>query len=221
MSQHPALERVAPIEAQHVPRAAALLAAAMEVDAAYGYLFPEPGTRRSGLGELFAANLELHRAHRCSYVALDGADRVVGTVTMRPPGGVPISTATMIRYGLLPFAFRHGVKAVRRLFWLKETYDALDVDLAGARPHWYVHMMAIDPELQGRGLGRALLADVMRATVLTTPGVPAVLTTHLSRNVTFYRRAGFETRWERTVAPPGAASYSVWGMVASGDKAVS
>lgn len=204
--------RIQPIERRHVPATADLIARAMDVDAAYRYLFSAERERLVGLTHLFDRNLRLHLSRRCTYVALDERDRVVGTVTVRPPDFVPISTTTMVRRGLLPFTLRHGLGATRRLFWLKETYDALEAELTSARPHWYLHMMAVLPERQGTGVGSELLDRVLDRTVGKSSGDRIVLTTHLPRNVAFYRRAEFDTVWERTVRPPKGAPFTVWGM---------
>jgi GNAT superfamily N-acetyltransferase len=196
---------------EHVPSVAALLADAFEVDAAYQYLFPAPATRRIGLTDFFTRNLRTHLAHACTY-AMTGPRGVCATATLRPPGGIHISTLTMLRQGLLPFALAHGLSAVKRLFWLKHTYDALEAKAAHNQPHWYVHMMGVQPDLQGRGLGSQLLERTLSQTADTNPRAPAVLTTHLPRNLVFYRRAGFELTDERVLRPPDGAPYTVWSM---------
>lgn len=217
MSNEPATSAAEPLgvatlgEPELAPTAR-LLAHAFEVDAAYRYLFPEAQRREAGLEDFFARNLRTHLPYRCTRVALDAEGGLLGTVTLRPPGGVHISLLTMLRQGLLPFALAQGAGAVKRLLWLKRTYDAYEALLSQGRPHWYVHMMAVAPEAQGRGVGSELLDRVLDETARRSPGVDCVLTTHLERNLGFYARAGFELSWERTVEPPDAAPYPVWGM---------
>ena len=105
-------------------------------------------------------------------------------------------------------------EAVRRLFALKETYDRIEARLGAGSPHWYVHMMAVEPSRQGRGLGSELLARVLRQTAGAHGAArhPTILTTHNERNVAFYRRAGFEVVDVEEVRFEGAAAYPVWGM---------
>jgi GNAT superfamily N-acetyltransferase len=203
--------RVVSIRAEHLPAVAALLADAFDVDAAYRYLFPAPATRIAGLTDFFTRNLGTHLAHACTY-ALTGPQGVCATVTLRPPAGIHISTLTMIRRGLLPFALTHGAHAVKRLFWLKHTYDELEAEAAQAAPHWYVHMMAVRPDVQGRGLGSRLLERIFSQTADRGARLSTVLTTHMPRNLVFYRRAGFELTGERTLQPPNGAPYTVWSM---------
>jgi GNAT superfamily N-acetyltransferase len=158
--------------------------------------------------------LRTHLPYRCTYVGVVGPT-VVATATMRPPEGVSISMLTMLRRGLLPFAYARGLQAVRRLLILKGAYDAIETRLARGERHWLVHMMAVAPACHGMGLGSRLLRFIMDATVdaRRTEGLsPAVLTTHKKRNVVFYRRAGFAVDDVRDVSLMGEAPYSVWSM---------
>jgi ribosomal protein S18 acetylase RimI-like enzyme len=202
------------MELRDVPGAAALLADALYDDPAYRFLMPDVATRSAGLVAFFAGNLETHLPHACSYV-LSEADSVIGTVTVRPPQGVPISVLTMIRHGLLPFARRHGLSAVRRLLLLKEVYDGLEHDVARGASHFHVHMMAIASDRQGRGLGSRLLAEVFRRSVDAPGGraSPTVLTTHREQNVTFYGRLGFTVSDSRELTlTPASSPFRVWSM---------
>jgi GNAT superfamily N-acetyltransferase len=200
--------RAEALRAAHVDRTADLLARAFEVDEAYRYLFPDAAARTAGLRDFFARNLRTHLPQACTFVALDAGGRVLATVTLRPPGGLHISFWTMLRRGLLPFAAAHGWGAVQRLLWLKRTYDALEAEAAANLPHAYVHMMAVAPEHQGQGVGSRLLAQVLGA----SNAAQTVLTTHLPRNLVFYRRHGFEVLSERTLQPPRSHAYTVWSM---------
>jgi len=202
------------LEPADIRATGALLAEAMDDDPAYSFLFPRRQNRPAGLEDFFERNLRTHLPYRCTYVGVVGR-AVVATVTMRPPGGVRISMRTMIRRGLLPFAFAHGLGAVRRLFTLKDTYDAIESRLARGERHWLVHMMAVESGRQGRGLGSHLLKFVLDATVdaRTTGEKPlAVLSTHKERNVVFYERAGFEVDGVQSMSLMGEAPYRVWSM---------
>jgi predicted N-acetyltransferase YhbS len=149
------------LEPADVPETAALLAHAMDDDPAYGFLFPA-AARCHGLTDLFARNLRTHLPYRCTSVLTEDG-HIVGTVTLRPPGGIPISVLTMLRRGLIPFGAAHGLGAVRRLFALKRVYDDLEEAMVAGAPHWLVHMMAITPAKQGRGLGSRLVGAVLGA----------------------------------------------------------
>jgi GNAT superfamily N-acetyltransferase len=199
---------VRPLEPEDVLVTARLLAGAMHDDPAYAFLFPRLRERRAGLEHFFSGNLRTHL--RCAYVGVVDSS-VVATVTMRPPEGISLSALTMMRRGLLPFAFAHGLGTVRRLLLLKSSYDAIEARLARGERHWLVHMMAVDRARQGSGLGRTLLRAVLDVTV-DARTAPALLTTHDERNVHFYRRAGFEVDDVRDVSLHGNAPYRVFCM---------
>lgn len=186
-----------------------MLAHTFDDDAAYRYLFPNMSSRPRGLRDFFAGNLRLHLPHRCTFVAEASTGLPLATVTLRPPEGVPVSLWTMLRSGLLSFAIKHGRAAVRRMLWLKETYAQLELSAANRAPHGFVHMMVVAPEQQGRGLGSWLLSEIMA----THARGQVVLMTHLTRNLTFYRRHGFEVVEERTLQPPASTPYPVWSMI--------
>ncbi len=206
-----AVAHVTRVRAEHIPALASLLARAFDVDPAYRYLFPQPSRRIAGLTDFFARNLATHLPAACSHALVVAAD-AAATVTLRPPAGLHISALTMLRRGLLPFALAHGPAAVKRLFWLKDTYDALEREASHGQPHWYVHMMVVRPDLQGQGHGSRLLAQVLAQTSDRDPHVPTVLTTHLPENLVFYQRAGFVTAGQRTLTPPDGRPYTVWWM---------
>jgi GNAT superfamily N-acetyltransferase len=73
-------------------------------------------------------------------------------------------------------------------------------------------MMAVRPKFQGQGHGSRLLAHVLEAARSELPSTPTTLTTHQTRNVTYYERLGFSITNERTLHPPGASPYTVWSM---------
>lgn len=55
--------------------------------------------------------------------------------------------------------------------------------------HWYLSLLAVDPELQGRGVGGALLAPLLERA--DREGLPVYLETQKESNVAWYGRFGF------------------------------
>jgi ribosomal protein S18 acetylase RimI-like enzyme len=64
---------------------------------------------------------------------------------------------------------------------------------APPEPFTYLRTLAVDPELQGRGLGSRLVEQVLRAAPIS---LPVYLETATERNLAFYARHGFECRGE-------------------------
>lgn len=90
-------------------------------------------------------------------------------------------------------AIGQGARVARR--W-REVFEALDA-LHPCEPHAYLGTLGVDPGLQGRGLGWALL-ECWLGEVDRDP-VPAYLETDRPENVAFYARAGFEVEGETEI----------------------
>ena len=56
-------------------------------------------------------------------------------------------------------------------------------------PHWYLPWFGVDPAVQGRGLGGALMKHCLR--VVDEDHLPAYLDFPNPRNISFYQRHGF------------------------------
>lgn len=57
-------------------------------------------------------------------------------------------------------------------------------------PHWYLHVVGVDPRARGRGIGSSLLRPVLAR--CDREGTSAYLEATSPRNVTLYERHGFE-----------------------------
>ena len=70
------------------------------------------------------------------------------------------------------------------------------------QPHWYLPLIGVEPAMQGRGYGAALLSHGLR--LCDRAGLPAYLEATSSRSVPFYERHGFEVVGEIRVGrcPP-------------------
>ncbi|MGH7946397.1 MAG: GNAT family N-acetyltransferase [Opitutaceae bacterium] len=60
-----------------------------------------------------------------------------------------------------------------------------------SEPHWYLPMIGVDPARQGQGIGDQLLAHALAR--CDADGRPAYLESSNPRNLSLYRRHGFET----------------------------
>ena len=120
-------------------------------------------------------------------------DEGAAVAMWNPPGGL---------YGVSPSgrwdALRKGFTEAERAKW-----DVTDSRLAvpkGTPPHWYLGVLATQPERQGQGLGRAVVAPIL--TAADRIGMDAYLETAKEANLGFYRACGFEVAHE-TDLPDG------------------
>jgi GNAT superfamily N-acetyltransferase len=105
----------------------------------------------------------------------------------------------------VPLSF--GLGNLRRAM----AYDAFATRLhhrLAPMPHWYLMLLAVEPESQGQGLGSRLL--VPRLARADSAGMPIYLETHSPRNPPFYQKHGFEVVFEG-VAP--GTSLHFWTML--------
>lgn len=76
-------------------------------------------------------------------------------------------------------------------------------------------MMAVSPQLQGRGLGSTLLSSLFALHQLSfSKGQNRIkLSTQEERNVIFYERAGFKVESALTVDVVGVEPFFSWTMI--------
>ncbi|MGD0312120.1 MAG: GNAT family N-acetyltransferase [Acidimicrobiales bacterium] len=75
--------------------------------------------------------------------------------------------------------------ALPRAFTMMNKREARDPH----EPHWHIGPIGVRPELQGHGVGKALLKTFL--TTVDEQGSPAFLETDVDRNVVLYQRFGF------------------------------
>lgn len=130
----------------------------------------------------FRAGLSVFRGRRL--VAVYGAD-VVGFVHWADSPGCQLTLGQ--RAGLVPGMVRgFGVKSTLRVgawlsAWAKHDAQA---------PHSHFGPIGVDPDMQGRGVGRRLMEEYCAA--LDRGARPGCLETDEPENVAFYRLFGFD-----------------------------
>jgi ribosomal protein S18 acetylase RimI-like enzyme len=147
--------------------------------------------RRRGVATLYGAIVRDTLRHGEVYVSAG----LEGACCWLPPGvGLP-TFAREVRSGMLGLPFGFGWAGFQRL----AKFDQM--------PHWFLATIGVDPALQGRGIGSALLAPVLaRADEQRTC---CYLETHAADNVRLYERHGF--RIMEHIENP--ATVPLWAML--------
>ena len=116
---------------------------------------------------------------------------VVGSLVAPPPGRLPLPPPTLL--SRLRCLMGQGWHVARR--W-SQVFEALEA-LHPKEPHRYLGTLGVDPPLQGRGVGGALLSNWLAG--VDREGLPAYLETDSDRSVNFYQTAGFALEGEAAV----------------------
>ena len=168
------------LTAEEIPSAAHLAAAALREDPGFSYLIPDDARRRHRLPSLIAALLRVDAASGGRVRGAFDGDALVG-VSAVMPSGAPAP-------GLLAWLRRS-----RGLGWMLKDPSVIlrSLALVGAverlRPPSadYLHLLAVHPATQGRGIGAALLRDALKS------GRSLYLETFTPGNAVWYEARGF------------------------------
>jgi ribosomal protein S18 acetylase RimI-like enzyme len=180
-------------------RMAAALAAAFSEDPVFSWLLP-PGapSRERRMLTLFRALVRSYLPKDSCYLAGD-----VDAVAMWAPPGKWETPMGDIFTQLGPFLGSLRFRAIHSLRTL--------LSVEGAHPkepvHWYLGFLGTVPAHQGQGLGAQLLQEVL--VDADRAGLPAYLESSNPRNLTLYRRHGFEVVEE--MRPPWGCP-PIWRM---------
>jgi ribosomal protein S18 acetylase RimI-like enzyme len=126
---------------------------------------------------------------------------IEGAAIWDPPGKWSVGITKQL--GLLPQALRvWGKNLPRALLTLAKIERGHPREM-----HYYLAVLGVEPESQGRGLGSALMFPVLQR--CDAERIPAYLEASSPRNRALYERHGFEVTKEFRV---GADAPPVWGM---------
>src|ERR1700722_4872533 len=185
------------------PAGAAALAQGVFGDPVFSWVLREDPRRMKLLDaafELFLRRLWL--AHEQTYTTAQGA----GAAVWEPPGEWRYSVATQLRLlpAMLGVFHRHLPRVLRVLAKLESGHPAEPE----YPPHYYLAFLGVAPQWQGRGLGAALLAPVLRR--CDEDGVPAFLEASTPRNRALYERNGFELIGEFKLGRTAPPQWRMW-----------
>ena len=171
-------------------------------DPVIGHLFPNPARRDPGLHAYFGTQMRADylRFGGCYLAESDG--RVAGSAVWAP-AGKPLMAGLgglITLLPVLPYVVTNLVKTVRLLNLMEGMHPHV--------PHWYLATLGTAVDLQGHGVGTALMAPVTQH--CDREGLPAYLESSKERNVPFYRRHGFEVVKEVDLPGHGPKIWTMW-----------
>ena len=168
-----------------IPDLAAVLARAFVRDPFFSYLAGGASERTQRMRDGWSGILRHASAGLSETWTTDGR---AGVALWIPPDRRASSLLDSLR--LIPALAR--LTGWRRL---REASAAIEVleerrKAHAPTPHYYLSALGVEPELQGTGIGSALIAPTLAAA--DAAGTPAYLETATARNVLLYERHGFD-----------------------------
>lgn len=174
-----------------------VLARAFHEDPVFTWWIPDPDRRRVTLPPFFALFVETFLVHGLVYVDAD----TTGTAVWGPPSN-PMGIEDDEAFGARTEEIVAGVDLPRVL-----EISTVLAEHHPSVPHYYLQWAAVLPEQQGRGIGSALLAPVLRR--CDREGLPAYTEATSLRNRRLYERHGFT--FVNDIAPAGGPPlYRMW-----------
>ena len=165
--------------------AVATAARAFTIDPLFGFLSGDRLRAHRLLPGLLAGTIDDLARHGEVWVA-ETIDGVVGVSAWAPPGSLPRSPKREAAIGAKGawsgVRLRHPLQGGRLLARVERLHPH--------EPHWYLGVLTVDPEWQGRGLGGRLIGPGLERA--DEDGLPAYLETQKESNVSWYARHGFE-----------------------------
>ncbi|MEY9964637.1 GNAT superfamily N-acetyltransferase [Streptacidiphilus sp. MAP12-16] len=170
---------------------AGTLARAFHDDPQWRWSLPVMTTRTRRLRRIFATILRYEvLPHGAVEIAVEGRGRsggghVVGAAVWLPPGKAhpPLRRQIVAVPGFLR---GYG----RRIRYGQLLQDACFRSHPRTQPHWYLYLLGVEPDLQGTGVGAALLRS--RLDRVDAERLPAYLESSNPVNIPLYEHFGFK-----------------------------
>ena len=189
--------------AADIPRLAALLAAAFEADPVMRWGFREGAGLAGALNAYFTYALTRQCAQHDAMFVAPGFQ--AASVWLPPSGLSSLSIPAWRMALMLPTLLK--ITGFSRLGRAAALGEAMEKHHPPEPPHWYLFFFGVDPAMQGKGVGSAILEATLAR--IDAEGMPAHLDNSNPRNTRLYERHGFRVVTEyraRKDAPP------IWGM---------
>ena len=185
------------LDPERLDEASAVLARAFQDDPAWGWVLPNARRRGALLPWLFQMGFEVTDAEIWT---TPGA--VLGIARWLPPGRPNVHVGPMLR-ALVATPVRVR-EATPRFFAYGRAVEAMRAETV-PEPHWYLAGIGVEPARQREGIGSALITPGLEAA--RSAGLPAALLTNSDRNLSFYRRHGFEVVHEGRTPEDGPKAW--------------
>lgn len=176
------------------------LARAFDDDPMMNYMVRQDDKRDAGFNALLRVCLCTLALPHDEVYAIDDC---TGGALWYPPGTSDIGLAKQL--SMLPDMIRvASFRGFRRMIDIFSVLDKIHPD----EKHYYLQIIGVDPDQQGKGLGSALMRPALA--LCDGEGCGAYLENSKEANLAFYKRHGFEVTGEIDLGPEAPPVWSMW-----------
>jgi ribosomal protein S18 acetylase RimI-like enzyme len=176
------------------------LARAFADDPGFSHVLPDDRDRTERLRIFFETEL---RSVALPRGLVWTTEELVGAAVWGPPDGWRVPVTASLREGPAMLGAFGRRLPLALWSWLR-----MDARHPKRPPHWYLAVMGVAPEWQGRGLGTALMRPGLEE--IDAAGLPAYLETSTPRARALYERNGFAVTGEINVPMGGPPIWLMW-----------
>ena len=197
-------DRRAPVEARvatraELPAAVETLARAFYADPVWSWAFPDPERRLDQIRAIWGLVAKAAVGYESAWFTGDCA----AVALWIPPGEPELRPEDEARLeGLLAELLGDGAGRVL------ETFERFEAAHPTAEPHYYLSLLATNPDHRGHGLGIGLLAATLER--IDAGGAPAFLESSNPVNTPRYERLGFTVCGEFELPEGGPSVTQMW-----------
>ncbi len=148
-------------------------------------IFPDRDERKKKMPYFFRFVLRYGLRYGCA-LASSGLE---SAAIVLPPNGIKMTAWKQIVSGVNMFGRHTGVKKAFALGRITGKFFEAQERLAPF-PHWYLMFIAVKPDSQGKGFGRALMDAAFE--LASKERLPLYLETQLDADIAIYEKLGFK-----------------------------
>ncbi len=173
------------LEKKHIKPVSLMLSRAFKDD--WKEVFPDPEERRMKTAYVNELSLLCMYSESRAFVTSPRLEGIA--VWMHSDEWKKITFWRILTSAAIWPAMKVGIKALRKIQSLDKYVDRKHEELAPNK-HWYLTLLAVDPQYQGKGYASKLLHEML--SYIGEEGLPCYLETDGEKNVSMYQHFGFE-----------------------------
>ena len=167
------------------------------------YYFPDEKKRPAAAWTFCFVQLSVCLKYGEVYASSEKLEGIAGWL---PPGKLPFTGWQVLRSVPLSILFRFARQGAIRMRSYDRYWSNFPRNLI-PNPHWYLHIIGVDPVYQGQGFASRLVRPVLER--IDREQIPCFVETHSEKNVAIYRQFGFEAIVEDKIPGTELTSFAM------------